>query len=67
MSNMEQMQANIETFKEDRPLDEKERKVLAEIAEGGIRKQPSPVRPAIIVSATVLRELEIPSLLNLIQ
>ena len=65
MSNMEQMQANIETFKEDRPLDEKERKVLAEIAEGMVKKTALPCTACHYCVSHCPKGLDIPSLLNL--
>ena len=65
MSNMEQMQANIETFKEDRPLDEKERKVLAEIAEGKGKKTALPCTACHYCVNHCPKGLDIPSLLNL--
>ncbi len=55
MSNLEQMQENIRTFEEEKPLNPQEMKALLCIADTMVRKNILPVQPATIVSAIVRR------------
>ena len=65
MSNYEQMQQNIETFKNDAPLSQKEMEVLAEIAAGKISKTTVPCTACHYCTSHCPQELDIPFLLKL--
>ena len=65
MSNMEQLQANIRTFEEDKPLNEDEMKNLLAIADSMLEKKVLPCTACHYCVSHCPKGLDIPSLLNL--
>lgn len=65
MSNMEQMQENIKTFEEDKPLNEKEMETLLSVADGMVKKIVLPCTACRYCVSHCPQELDIPSLLAL--
>lgn len=65
MSNMEQLQANIETFSQYKPLSEKEQKTLLDIAENMVRKIALPCTGCKYCTSHCPQQLNIPELLKL--
>ena len=65
MSNMEQMQENIRTFSEDKPLNEKEMEALLSVADHMLKKIVLPCTACRYCVSHCPQELDIPSLLAL--
>lgn len=65
MSNFEQMKANIHTYETDKPLNEQESKVLAEVAEEMLKNAGVPCTACHYCVSHCPQELDIPSLLSL--
>ena len=65
MSNMEQLQANIRTFEEDKPLSGEEMKNLLDIADSMLKKKTLPCTACHYCVSHCPQELDIPELLNL--
>ena len=65
MSNMEQLQANIRTFEEDKPLNEKEMKNLLAIADSMLEKKVLPCTACHYCVSHCPQGLDIPELLSL--
>lgn len=65
MSSMEQLQANIRTYSEDKPLDEKEMGTLLGIASGMLEKKTLPCTACHYCVSHCPQELDIPQLLAL--
>ena len=65
MSNMEQLKANIETYKEDRPLNDEEMKTLLGIADQMLGRKTLPCTACHYCVSHCPQELDIPTLLNL--
>lgn len=64
MSNFEQLKENIQTFEEDKPLDEKEMNALLSIADGMLNNM-LPCTACRYCTAHCPKELDIPTLLEL--
>ena len=65
MSNMEQLQENIRTFGEERPLNEEERQTLLDIADGMVKKIAVPCTACHYCVSHCPQGLDIPHLLSL--
>ena len=65
MSNMEQLQANIRTYEEDKPLSGEEMKNLLDIADSMLKKKTLPCTACHYCVSHCPQELDIPELLNL--
>ena len=65
MSNMEQLQENIRTFGEERPLNEEERQTLLDIADGMVKKIAVPCTACHYCVSHCAQGLDIPHLLSL--
>ena len=65
MSNMEQLQANIRTYEEDKPLSGEEMKNLFDIADSMLKKKTLPCTACHYCVSHCPQELDIPELLNL--
>jgi predicted aldo/keto reductase-like oxidoreductase len=65
MSNMEQLQANIRTYEEDKPLSGEEMKKLLDIADSMLKKKTLPCTACHYCVSHCPQELDIPELLNL--
>ena len=65
MSNMEQLKANIETYKEDKPLNDEEMKTLLGIADQMLGRKTLPCTACHYCVSHCPQELDIPTLLNL--
>ena len=65
MSNMEQLKANIETYKEDRTLSDEEMKTLLGIADQMLGRKTLPCTACHYCVSHCPQELDIPTLLNL--
>ena len=65
MSNMEQLQENIRTFGEERPLNEEERQTLLDIADGMVNKIAVPCTACHYCVSHCPQGLDIPHLLSL--
>ena len=65
MSNMEQLQENIRTFKEERTLNEEERQTLLDIADGMVKKIAVPCTACHYCVSHCPQGLDIPHLLSL--
>lgn len=65
MSNMEQLQANIRTYEEDKPLSGEEMKNLLAIADSMLKKKTLPCTACHYCVSHCPQELDIPELLNL--
>ena len=65
MSNMEQLRANIETFGEEKPLEEKEKEALLAIAGEMVEKIALPCTACRYCVSHCSKELDIPFLLSL--
>ena len=65
MSNMEQLQENIRTFEEERPLDEGEKEALLRIADGMVKKIALPCTACRYCTSHCPKGLAIPDLLAL--
>src|SRR5699024_3180572 len=65
MSNMEQLRANIETFGEEKPLEEKEKETLLAIAGEMVEKIALPCTACRYCVSHCSKELDIPFLLSL--
>ena len=65
MSNMEQLAANVETFQEDKPLNEEEMETLLAIAHGMVEKKILPCTACCYCTSHCPQELPIPDLLAL--
>ena len=65
MSNMEQLQENIRTFGEERPLNEEERQTLLDIADGMVKKIAVPCTACHYCVSHCPQGLDIPHLLAL--
>ena len=65
MSNMEQLQENIRTFGEERPLNEEERRTLLDIADGMVKKIAVPCTACHYCVSHCPQGLDIPHLLSL--
>ena len=65
MSNMEQLQENIRTFGEERPLNEEERQTLLDIADGMVKKIAVPCTACHYCESHCLQGLDITHLLSL--
>lgn len=65
MSNLDQMQQNIQTFEEDRPLNDQEMKGLLEIADSMVKKIALPCTACHYCVSHCPQGLDIPSLLAL--
>lgn len=65
MSNMEQLQANIHTYEEDKPLSGEEMKNLLDIADSMLKKKTLPCTACHYCVSHCPQELDIPELLNL--
>ena len=65
MSNMEQLQANIRTYEEDKPLSADEMKNLLDIADSMLKKKTLPCTACHYCVSHCPQELDIPELLNL--
>ena len=65
MSNMEQLQENIRTFEEDKPLNQQELDTLFAIAEGMVQQIALPCTACRYCVSHCPQELDIPSLLAL--
>ncbi len=65
MSDMEQLKANIETYKEDRPLNDEEMKTLLGIADQMLGRKTLPCTACHYCVSHCPQELDIPTLLNL--
>lgn len=65
MSNMEQLKANIETYQEEKPLNEDEMKLILEIADDMIRKTTVPCTGCHYCVSKCPKKLDIPFLLKL--
>lgn len=65
MSNMEQLQENIATFEEDKPLDEKEMELILDVAESMTKKIALPCTACHYCVEHCPQGLDIPSLLEL--
>ena len=65
MSNMEQLQENIRTFEEERPLNEEERQTLLDIADGMVKKIAVPCTACHYCVSHCPQGLDIPHLLSL--
>ena len=65
MSNMEQLKANIETYKEDKPLSDEEMKTLLGIADQMLGRKTLPCTACHYCVSHCPQELDIPTLLNL--
>lgn len=65
MSNMEQLQANIPTYEEDKPLSGEEMKNLLDIADSMLKKKTLPCTACHYCVSHCPQELDIPELLNL--
>ena len=65
MSNRQQMEENIQTFAEDKPLNAKELETIHSIADSMVKRSCCPVQPATTAQAIAPRGLDIPDLLAL--
>lgn len=65
MSNRQQMEENIQTFAEDKPLSEKEREAIYSIAEGMVKKIALPCTACHYCTSHCPQGLDIPGLLAL--
>ncbi len=65
MSDLSQLQENIKTFEEEKPLQEREREVLSGIAAGMLEKKVLPCTACRYCTSHCPQELDIPSLLAL--
>lgn len=65
MSSMEQLEANIRTYSEDKPLDEKEMEALLAVADGMLEKKILPCTACHYCVSHCPQELDIPELLSL--
>lgn len=65
MSNLEQLKENIETFKEDKPLNENELKTILDVAKGMAEKNSLPCTACHYCSSHCPQKLDIPELLAL--
>lgn len=65
MSNRQQMEENIQTFAEDKPLSEKERETIYSIAEGMVKKIALPCTACHYCTSHCPQGLDIPGLLAL--